>query len=149
MAKNGSHADQFLASRFWVEIAGVTEAIFSECSGLSVEIDVTEYAEGGLNDHVHKLPGRTKFSNITLRRGWTESDELWKWIAKIAAGNIETRSVSVIMYQNKGQNAGEPVARWDLDQAYPIRWQGPEFRSDGNSTAIEMIELAHAGWRRQ
>lgn len=149
MANGSRRIDPFLASKFWVEIGGIAEAVFAECSGLSVDTEVLEYAEGGLNDHVHKLPGRSRYSNVTLRRGWAQSDELWKWYQKIVDGTIERRPVSIVMYENKGQNSGQPVARWDLQRAYPIRWQGPEFRSDSNATAVETLELAHAGWRRQ
>ena len=147
--KKDARIDPFIVSKFWIEIGGITEAYFTECSGLSVETEVQEYAEGGLNDHVHKLPGRSKFGNITLKRGWAETDELWRWYAKIVLGKIERRPVSIIMFENKSQNAGQPKARWDLQDAFPVKWQGPDFRSDGNSTAIETLELAHEGWKRQ
>jgi phage tail-like protein len=140
-------SDPFLVTKFWVEIAGVTEAIFREVSGLSVETEIVEYPEGGLNDYVHRLASRTKFSNITLKRGWVQSDELWKWYSKIIAGTIERRAVSIILFTNKGDNKGQEKARWNLDQAYPIKWQGPEFRSDGNTTAVETLVLAHSGWQ--
>ncbi len=147
---NGSgKTDPFVTTRFHVEIKGVTEGLFTECSGLSVETEVMEYAEGGLNDHVHKLPVRTRFSNIILRRGWVESDELWKWYKNIVAGTIEFRPVSVIMYKYKGENAGQEVARWNLQDAYPVKWSGPNFSSTSNEIAVETLELAHAGWQRQ
>src|SRR5207237_590198 len=104
---------------------------------LSVETEVMEYAEGGVNDFTHKLPGRTKFGNVTLKRGWVQSDELWKWYAQIIGGTIETRSVSIVLYENKGANAGTQAVRWNLERAYPVKWQGPDLRSDGNTAAIE------------
>jgi phage tail-like protein len=142
-------ADPFLTAKFWVEIGGVTEGYFTECTGLSVQTDVLEYAEGGLNDYVHKLPGRSRFSNITLKRGWVESDDLWKWYLKIISGQIETKSVSIILFENKVQSPSEPKARWDISQAYPVKWQGPDFRADSNAVVVETLELAHAGWTRQ
>lgn len=146
-AANARRVDPLLVAKFWVEIQGVTEAVFRECSGLSVETEVLEYPEGGVNDHVHKLPGRSKFSNVTLKRGWIQTDELWKWYAKIIAGTIEPRPVSIIMYENRGVNAGQQMCRWNLEGAYPVKWQGPEFRSDGNGIAVETLVLAHAGWK--
>lgn len=142
-------ADPFLSAKFWIEIGGITEGYFTECSGLNVETEVLEYAEGGLNDHVHKLPGRTKFSNVVLKRGWVESDDLWKWYSKIISGQIQTQSVSIILFENKVAGQTSPKARWDLAQAYPVKWQGPEFRADSNGVAVETLELAHAGWTRQ
>src|SRR6185437_2479854 len=111
--------------------------------------DVLEYPEGGLNEYVHKLPGRTKFTNITLKRGWVETDDLWKWYANVIAGQIQTKAVSIILYENKGQSVAQPKARWDLEQAYPVKWQGPEFRADANSVAVETLEIAHSGVSRQ
>lgn len=142
-------ADPFFAAKFWIEIQGIAKAFFTECSGLSVETEVMEYAEGGLNDFVHKLPGRTKFSNITLKRGWAETDELWKWYADVIAGKIQPKQVSIILYENKVESPGQEKARWSLDRAYPVKWQGPEFRSDSNAVAVETLELAHSGWQRQ
>jgi phage tail-like protein len=146
---NGDRSpDPFLASRFFVEIKSDATAYFTECSGLSVETEVMEYAEGGRNDGVYKLPGRTKYSNITLRRGWAQDDQLWKWYDKTIQGKFDKRDISIVLYKYKGQNAGDEVARWNLRQAYPVKWQGPEFRADGNGTVIETLELAHDGWVR-
>ncbi len=150
-ARNGNadrSPDPFLASRFFVEIGSDAKAYFTECSGLAVETDVLEYVEGGLNDYVHKLPGRTRYTNVTLRRGWAETDELWKWYDKTLSGKFDRREVSIVLYEFKGQNAGAEKARWNLKAAYPVKWQGPEFRADGNGTAVETLELAHAGWVR-
>jgi phage tail-like protein len=147
VAAQSSTVDPFLVTKFWVEIAGVAEGVFQECSGLSVETEVLEYPEGGVNNHVHRLPGRTKYSNVTLKRGWTQSDELWKWYAKIVAGDIERKAVSIILFENKGANAGKEKARWNLDLAYPIKWQGPDFRAESNTIAVETLVLAHSGWQ--
>lgn len=149
MAVQYAVADPFFAAKFWVEIGGLTTAYFTECSGLSAETEVTEYAEGGLNDYVHKLPTRTRYTNITLRRGWVETDDLWKWYSDVIAGQIRTKPVSIILYENKVEAAAQPKARWDLVNAYPVKWQGPEFRADSNTVAVETLEIAHSGWQRQ
>lgn len=139
----------YFNAKFWVEIDGIAQAFFTECSGLSAETEVFEYAEGGLNDFVHKLPVRTRYSNVTVKRGWVETDELWQWFSQCAAGQLQTKSVSIILYENKGQSQAQPKARWDLIQAYPVKWQGPEFNVDSTTVAVEAIELAHNGWNRQ
>ena len=38
-------------------------------SGLSVEYDVEEFKEGGENRFTHKLPVRTKYADLVLKRG--------------------------------------------------------------------------------
>ena len=64
--KTGQQVDPFTTFKYHVEVGGyITEALFSECSGLEMATEVFEYKEGGLNEYVHKFPGRTKVSNVT------------------------------------------------------------------------------------
>ncbi|PHP45458.1 hypothetical protein B6V01_004070, partial [Methanosarcinales archaeon ex4572_44] len=71
--------DPYQSFRFLVEIHGLIVGGFSEVSGLQAETETEEIREGGVNDHVHKLPKITKYPNITLKRGITDSDILWRW----------------------------------------------------------------------
>src|SRR4051794_14238520 len=59
---------------FSVEIDGMGEAFFRSCSGLSSEAEVVPMQEGGVNTTEHKLMGRTKFSNLTLKQGFATGD---------------------------------------------------------------------------
>jgi phage tail-like protein len=110
-------------------------------TGLQIEMDVTEYEEGGTNGFVHMLPGRVRTSNLTFKRGMTRSNELLQWCLDVAQGNVDRRHVSVVMYDP----LGEALMRWNFEQAYPVKWIGPELASDGTSVAIETLELAHEG----
>ena len=69
VANEGSRNDPFLAFRFEVNLAGLPAGGFSDCSGLASETEITEYPEGGRNDTVHKLIGRSKQANLVLKRG--------------------------------------------------------------------------------
>jgi phage tail-like protein len=149
MAAQYAQIDPYLAAKFWVEIDGIVHGFFTECTGLGAQTEVEEYAEGGLNDFMHKLPGRTKYTNVTLKRGWVDSDDLWLWYQKTISGQLETRRVSIILFNNKVQSPADPKSRWDLIQAYPVRWQGPDFRLPGTTTAVETLEIAYHGWQRQ
>lgn len=138
----GKRKDVTISFKFNVEINGIIEASFTECSGLGMEREVYTYEEGGVNDYVHKLPGRTKYTNVVLKRGQTDSFELWNWYQKgIRDGNIERRHVSIILYQRDGSVA----RRWNLRGAYPVKWTAPAFKTDSNQAAIETLELAHHG----
>ena len=57
-------------------------AYFRSVSGLSVEIEVVEFREGGSND-VHKIPGRVKYPNLVLKEGFTGASELQKWALQL------------------------------------------------------------------
>jgi phage tail-like protein len=128
---------------FMVEYANQVRAVFSECSGLTAEIDVFEYQEGGENTHVHKLPGHRKWSNITLKRGMTDSLDLWNWWQRVIAGGPNLRHNISIILNDETQKRG---MRWNIEGAYPIKWEGPSMRVDGNTVAIETLVLAHNGF---
>ena len=133
--------DAYPSCRFYVMFDQKMQGVFTEVSGLQVEMDVMEYQEGGNNGFVHRLPGFTKVSNITLKRGMTKSNEFFKWCTSIASGEFSRRNVSIVMYDS----AGEELMRWNFLHAYPVKWIGPQFRAADATAAIETLELAHGG----
>ena len=92
--KTASRIDPFAAFKFKVEIDGIQEAAFTECSGLEISTDVFEYKEGGLNEFVHKLPGRMKLSNVTLKRGFAVSNGLYKWFTDMQESILKGSAVT-------------------------------------------------------
>jgi phage tail-like protein len=136
--------DVYATYRFWVELKGITEAAFAECTGLQAETEVFEWEEGGLNEYRHRLPGRTKFPNLTLKRGIAKSD-LWEWYHGVLTGTkIQRHDFSIILVGYAGMNE----ARWNIFGALPIKWIGPTFKSGANEAAVETIELVHNGFER-
>src|SRR3712207_3754300 len=103
-AQTNSHTNFkfFPNCRFYVQIDGLAQAVFTEISGLVVETDVFELEEGGNNGFVHRLPGRTKVGRITLKRGMTTSNEFFKWYREIMDGTISTKNISVVMFDTEG-----------------------------------------------
>jgi phage tail-like protein len=87
------------------------------------------------------LPGFTKVSNITLKRGMTKSNDFLKWCVAIASGKFTPRNVSVVMCDV----AGNKLMTWNYKNAYPVKWIGPQFRAADATAAIETLELAHEG----
>src|SRR5215204_1782080 len=133
------------ACRFYVEIGNregsPIQAVFTEVSGLQIEMQVMEYEEGGTNNFIHRLPGRLKVGNVTLKRGLTKSNEFLKWCMGVRVQSVERRNVTVVMYDV----GGKPVVRWNFTGAYPVKWVGPQFTADSSGMAIESVELAHKG----
>jgi phage tail-like protein len=122
-------------------IDGQPQGVFTEVGGMQVEMDVLDYQEGGNNGFVHRLPGVTKVSNLTLKRGMTTSNEFYKWCADIASGKFTRRHVTVVMYDS----AGTELMRWNFVNAYPVRWVGPQLLAPDTAAAVETLELAHEG----
>jgi len=151
--KTAKRVDPFATCRFHVEIGKIKEAAFSECSGLEIATEVFEYQEGGLNEYAHKLPGRTKHSNITLKRGFAKTNELYDWYhemeEKLLGGKSlrdpekpTLKQVTITLYSTSQQ---KELMSWTLNDAFPVKWAGPAFKAGEAAIAIETLEFAHHG----
>lgn len=139
----GTRIDPYLSFNFLVEMEGLLVGGFSEVTGLQAELELHEYREGGVNGYVHRLAGPVRYpSNLVLKRGMTDNQELWLWHRAVREGIIARRNLTVILLDA----VREPVRHWHLERAYPVRWIGPELRGDANTVAIETLELAHCGF---
>jgi phage tail-like protein len=138
MAETGSRNDPYSAFNFQVEIDGVTVAGFSECSGLTTETDIIEYRNGDEDFTMRKLPGLKKYTNIALKRGYTDSKELWEWRKQVMDGKTARQSGAIVLLNE----AREPALRWNFREGWPSKWEGPAFNGKNNEVAIESLEIA-------
>jgi phage tail-like protein len=134
-----TRVDPYRGFNFLVEIDGITQAGFQECSGLDSSTASIDYREGGHPNHVQKLSGLNSFSPISLKRGVTDSDELWKWRLTAVNGKTERRNGSVVLLDESG---AEKV-RWNFSNAWASKWTGPAFNATGNAIAVETLEIMH------
>ena len=138
MAASSSRNDPFTSFNFVVDIQGM-RAGFAEVGGLSAETDIVEYREGNDNDTVvSKLPGRAKFANISLKRGYTNSKDLWLWRKDVIDGKTRRLPGTITLLDE----ARKPALVWKFYEAWPSKWAGPAFNAKGNDVAIEEMELA-------
>jgi phage tail-like protein len=142
----GQRVDPLRNFNFLVEIDGVTQAGFQDCSGFGASTDPIEYREGNENPGrdpitMRKLPGMTKYNNITLKWGLTDSTELYDWYRDITKGMDVRKNGSIIVLDTQGQEK----VRWNFRNGWPTKWDGPDFTSKGNDVAIETLEIAHEG----
>jgi phage tail-like protein len=131
--------DPYRSFNFLVEIDGITEAGFRECSGLDASTDPVDYREGADPNHVRKLTGLNKFTPITLKRGITDSDKLWKWRQTVVDGKADRRNLSIVLLNE----AREEKWRWNIRNAWPSKWTGPSLNATSNEVAIETLEITH------
>jgi phage tail-like protein len=135
----GTRTDPFRDYNFLVEIDGITQAGFQEVNGLDASTDAIEYREGNDPSHVRKLPGIHKYSPISLKRGITDSDELWKWYRTVIDGKAERKNGSIVLLDDTGQEK----IRWNFVNAWPSKWTGPTFNATSNQVAVETLEITH------
>ena len=145
MTATGSRADPFVAFRFEVRIDDLPVGGFSDCGGLSMETEMLDFAEGGVNDFVHKLPGRSRQQNLVLKRGIVDRS-LWDWHADLVRGFVRFRSGTVLVHDASGART---ELRFEFRRALPVKWTGPDLAAAGNAVAVETLELAHHGLDRR
>lgn len=140
--------DPLMGFHIVVDIGGVIQGSFTECSGLGSEHEVIEQKmvnEKG-QEVIVKLPGRLKWENITLKRGITSNMDLWNWRKQVEDGDVDgaRQNGSIVIYD---QTHSE-VARWDFERAWPVRVSVALPRADSNEIGIEELTLAHEYIRR-
>jgi len=138
MAETGSRNDPYSAFNFLVEIDSVIVAGFSEVGGLDTTTDPIEYRNGNEDITVRKLPGLRKYANITLKRGYTNSKELWLWRKTVIEGKTQRASGSIVLLNE----AREEALRWNFREGWPTKWTGPAMNAKNNEVAIESLEIA-------
>lgn len=120
------------------DIAGLFIGGFSEVTGLDNSMSIETYLEGGVNDRVHRLPGRFDVSNITLTKGVGFTDDLWNWAEAWQKGEALRKSVFILL----ANSMKIPLKIWAAERALPVRYTGPTLNAGSSSLAIEKLEIA-------
>ena len=130
--------DPYKSFKYLLEIEGITQAGFSECSGLSSEVEIVEYREGGEPSYVRKLIGKSSYGDISLKWGSTDSTELYEWHRLAIDGTTERKNGSVILLDD----LGEEKVRWNFFNGIASKWEGPSFNATGNEVAVETLTVS-------
>lgn len=140
MAATSSRNDPFTSFNFIVDVQGM-RAGFAEIGGLSTETNIVEYREGIEDTAPRKLPGQKKFANISLKRGYTNSKDLWEWRKKVMDGKTQRLPGTITLLDE----ARKPALVWKFYEGWPSKWAGPAFNAKNNDVAIEEMEIAIEG----
>ena len=154
------------AWKFYVEVLGIIVAEFSDCSGLGAKREIKRVREGGTNDFEWIVPGQITFDNVTLKRGVTYSQSLYRWfdtgsldgqvfgLNTVPGGKMALKALKAKgMHLPQGTNMsiilgtvdGRKAKHWDLIGAIPVSWSGPTLNSGSAELAVESVEIAHQG----
>jgi phage tail-like protein len=143
---------------FKVELNGVdgadsdAEQRFQEVSGLSVEVETETLHEGGENRFEYKLPKRAKYPNLILKRGLLKGSAFLDWFKSamntyfiVVVYDFKPADITITLLDE----ADEPVAVWNVVQAYPLKWSMSDLRSTENAVVVESMELAYQYFERK
>ena len=144
------------ACRFYFEADQVSEKQILEVGGLSVESPVAGdggvlgSGKGGVKTR-QATPTSEKFSNVTVKLVATTDLDLYQWYKDCNTNDggssdwaSNRRAASVSAYDQ----AGDMKARWEIKNAYPCKYEGPQFTAGDNNMANETLEIVHEGIER-
>jgi phage tail-like protein len=117
---------------------------FKEASGISMTLKTSELEEGGANFMNRKLPGRTTFSDLELKRGLLPlNSKLSEWcfnsFGSKSTGQIKTETIVLQLLNSKS----EVLMSWTFFGAYPIKWDVSGFNAQQSAIVVESISLSY------
>ncbi len=129
---------------FEVSIDGLSsnakDTRFQSVSGLSADIETEDFTEGGENRFTHKLPSRTKFPNLTLKRGMLVGSEVIDWCRDAIENFVfQPKDVTVKLLDEEHR----PLVTWNITHAYPIKWSVDDLNAEEGKLVIETLELTY------
>jgi phage tail-like protein len=138
------HLDSTIAvnSSFSLDIDGHDLGYFLTLEGLGVQVEVSEYTEGGNPYYVHQIPGQFRYNNVTLSRPLDQNtDKVMEWLKTMADGMKRGHAAISAL-----DSMGKVVVTWSLQGVIPVRWVGPHLDVENRLHATETLELAHHGF---
>ena len=134
------------AFNFVVELNDGSDAVtavggFTDVSGLGTEITLMDYRQGNDRENrVRKVPGLHKSADVTLKRGVMGTTNFWQWMLDTRRSPKTQRNVLITLNDEQGN----PVLRWKLINARPMKWSGPTLAGKGGSdVAMEELVLGY------
>ena len=123
---------------FRVEIDGLDAGRFREVDGLSIELEVNEFQNGD-DPLIRKRPGRVKYGDITLKKGYVASSILNDWIeeARFSSGGFTRKTVAIVLQDSKENE----IKRWNLFETFPRSWKMSSLDGKGNDILTEEMVI--------
>ena len=138
-----SISNSTLGFRFVVSVNGAAYGIFTECQLPTISWDTKEIKEGGLNSYTHILPGRREKATITFKNG-VGTGSMLSWYMQVMNEEFDSpdmslrRNLTVTLLNSRKASA----MAWEVNEAMPIKWSGPQLQTGENSVAIQTLELS-------
>ncbi len=134
---------------FRVEISGIgndNDSRFQSVGGLSVEYEVETFKEGGENRFEHKLPVRTKYPDLVLKRGLLTDSKVISWVLDALQNRQFTPATVTVSLLNESH---EPLLSWKVFNAWPRKWSVSDFNASENAIVVESLELCYSYFSTQ
>ena len=140
--------DPLTGFHYGLEVQGSITGYFTEVSGIGSENEIVEHkvVDGKGRESVQKIPGRLKWSDVTLKRGITSNMDAWNWRKMVEDGNVAgaRKNFSIMMYDQ----TFSVVAQWDFINGWPLKIEAPAATGTATTGAVESITIVHEGMVR-
>jgi phage tail-like protein len=127
-----------------IKVPGVSDQIcsaaFSECDGLEITMEVKSIREGGNNGKQIRLTGPLNYGQLTLKRGMTETFDLWKWASTLLTDPSLRADAEIVMLAADGHTVR---AQFVLSRCVPVKLKAPALNAKDGTVAIEELQLAY------
>lgn len=114
---------------------------FTEVSGLEMTLETEDYPEGGYNGTMLRFPKRSRWGDITLKKGLTRRTELFDWYYAFTQGVTKRKDGLIILMNERHQ----PHTVWKFRRGLPLKYVAPQLNAQQSAVAIESITIAHEG----
>ena len=129
---------------FRVEFLGLgsdNDTRFQSVSGLSVEYDLETFKEGGENRFEHKLPVRTKYPDLSLKRGMLTNSLVIAWCLEAFQNRVFLPLQLNVALLNENH---QPLKTWMITKAWPKKWSVSDLNAQENSIVVETLDLSYS-----
>lgn len=124
----------------FVNIGNDNDIRFQSVSGLNVEYDVESIKEGGENRFEHKLPVRSKYPDLALKRGMLVDSKVIQWcLDAFQKRSIQPAEINIMLLNEQHT----PIRTWHVHRAWPRKWTISDFNAQENSIVVETLELSY------
>jgi phage tail-like protein len=144
-ATPGVFVDPFRTFNFKLIIMGITQAHFTQCSGIRIRIDPISYVEGG-SPVEHQIPGQAHHDPVTLHYGFTDNKELWQWVMSAVKPPVQRKNIQILILDADGITE---KARLTLYNAWPCEWHGAALNAMSSEVIINRISFAYESCDQQ
>jgi phage tail-like protein len=103
-------------------------------------MDVKTIREGGANDRQIRLNGMVAYGQLTLKRGMTESFDLWKWFQDSVTDPRLRADAEVVLLAADGATER---ARFVMSRCLPVKLKAPALNAKDGQIAIEELQVAY------
>lgn len=137
MSETSSRNDPLAGFTFILDIQGM-RAGFAEVDGLATETVIVDYREGDEEITVGRLPRIRRHANIILKRGFTDSRDLWEWRKQVIEARTQRLNGTITLLDE----SRKPAIVWKFYEGWPCKWIGPPINDENSAVAIEEMVVA-------